>query len=448
VRREMIVVVFALVGAACGGDGGDSGPAPEPAQLAFTAQPSVTTLGQAIAPPVQVSIQDASGNLVANAVNPVTLALGTSHPGGALGGTTTVSAVGGVATFSDLQISPRGAGYNLQASAAGLSGATSATFDVLAPAGEVARIDFVAGDGQTVEAGHAVPTRPSVKVIDVYGMPVAGTVVTFSAGGGDGTVEGSSQTTDAGGLATVGGWTPGPTAGPATLIAATTNGQTLTFTATVHAGPAGLLSAAGGDLQIASIDNAVVEPPAVIVTDAYGNAVAGIPVTFTVKSGGGSLTGGSQTSGSDGVAAVESWILGGTLGPNTLEAASPGLSGSPVVFHATAVALGKTATVEVHSNYFLSQRNGSGGDTEGFGTEAVDTIGVGGAVTWTWVSSGHNVTPYGNTAFAGSGTQSAPFTYGPITFDTPGTYYYRCTLHSTEVWDLGLIGMRGRVVVR
>jgi plastocyanin len=60
----------------------------------------------------------------------------------------------------------------------------------------------------------------------------------------------------------------------------------------------------------------------------------------------------------------------------------------------------------------------------------------------------HNVTPYLNSAFTASETQSAPLTFGPITFDSPGTYRYRCTIHSRVVDVLGLVGMRGEIVVR
>ena len=47
-----------------------------------------------------------------------------------LTGTLTVAAVGGVASFSDLQINAPGTGYTLTASASGLSGATSAGFAI------------------------------------------------------------------------------------------------------------------------------------------------------------------------------------------------------------------------------------------------------------------------------------------------------------------------------
>ena len=42
----------------------------------------------------------------------------------------------------------------------------------------------------------------------------------------------------------------------------------------------------------------------------------------------------------------------------------------------------------------------------------------------------------------------APFTFGPITFASPGTYLYRCTVHSQVVQFFGLVGMRGEIVVR
>ena len=325
-RLDVTMVAVALLGAACGGGGGDSGPPPEPARLAFTVQPAASTVGQPIAPPVQVSVQDESGSLVGGAVNAVTLTIQATPAGPTLGGTTTVNAVGGVATFSDLQVGTRGTGLSLQASATGLAGATSATFDVLPAHGVAAQIGPADGDDQTAEVGHAVATNPSVRVTDGYGDPVAGVDVTFSVSSGEGTVDGLVHTTDAGGLATAGGWTLGTLAGPNTLVATTSTGLEATFTATGKAGPAASLILNDGDDQIAGIDGAVTEPPSVLATDVYGNPVGGVAVTFAVKSGGGSVTGASQTTGEDGVATVGAWTLGSTLGANTLEARSPGLT--------------------------------------------------------------------------------------------------------------------------
>ncbi len=68
------------------------------------------------------------------------------------------------------------------------------------------------------------------------------------------------------------------------------------------------------------------EPPSVIVRDANGNPVSGIPVTFAVTSGGGSVTGNHPTSDAAGVATVGSWTLGPNAGTNVLVASANGLS--------------------------------------------------------------------------------------------------------------------------
>jgi len=57
--------------------------------------------------------------------------------------------------------------------------------------------------------------------------------------------------------------------------------------------------------------------PSVIIKDASNNPVRGVTVTFAVGSGGGSVTGATQTTDVNGVATVGSWNLG-TTGTNTL----------------------------------------------------------------------------------------------------------------------------------
>ena len=319
----------------------------------------------------------------------------------------------------------------------------------LTPApGVAAAITPVAGDQQTVTVGHPVAINPSVRVTDGLGDPVANVSVTFSVKLGGGSADGTDQTTDATGLATVAQWTAGTAAGSNTLSALSPGleGSPVEFTATAVAGPAVALSKNAGDNQTASVRSAV-GPVSVLVSDAYGNPVADIPVTFVVASGGGSVKGGQQVTGVNGIATVGSWTLGATLGQNTLTAAATGLSGPPLVFAATATPLPTAVTVNVANNFFRSLRNGSGDEGGLFGHAAVDTIAVGGTVTWEWVGRGHNVTPYG-TAFTESGTHSLPFTFGPITFNARGEYTYRCTIHSRVERYLGLILMRGVIIVR
>ena len=79
--------------------------------------------------------------------------------------------------------------------------------------------------------------------------------------------------------------------------------------------------------------------PSVKVTNALGQGIAGFGVTFVVTGGNGSVTSAAQTTNSNGIATVGSWVLGDE-GTNTLEARADGLSGNPVVFTATANASG------------------------------------------------------------------------------------------------------------
>ena len=98
--------------------------------LVFGTQPSNTASNALISPVVTVMIEDAGNQLVTTSSASVTLAIGTNPAGGSLTGTTTVSAVNGVATFSSLSINNAGVGYTLSAASSGLTGATSAAFSI------------------------------------------------------------------------------------------------------------------------------------------------------------------------------------------------------------------------------------------------------------------------------------------------------------------------------
>jgi hypothetical protein len=193
-------------------------------------------------------------------------------------------------------------------------------------------------------AGAAVSPAPSVIVRDENGNPVAGASVTFKVTAGGGTVSGASAVTDADGVATVGGWTLGKTAGQNSLIASSGALAAVTFNATGTAGPAASLTISAGDNQTAAAGTPVAVAPAVLVQDANGNAKSGVTVTFTVASGGGSVTGASAISNASGVATVGSWTIG-SLGGNTLVASTPGASS--VTFHATGASKCNVVTTHV-----------------------------------------------------------------------------------------------------
>lgn len=102
-----------------------------PTQLGFSTQPTNVFAGQPFT--VAVQVRDAGGALVdSNAT--VNIAIGNNPSGATLSGTTSVQAVNGVATFSNLSITSLGAGYTLVATSSPLTQATSNPFNVIAGA--------------------------------------------------------------------------------------------------------------------------------------------------------------------------------------------------------------------------------------------------------------------------------------------------------------------------
>jgi hypothetical protein len=102
--------------------------------------------------------------------------------------------------------------YVLHVTAGGLT----ATFTAAADPGPPGRLLISAGDRQTGPANTPLPIRPAVQVADVWGNPLAaaGIAVTFTPFGNSGTIRDGVVTTDAGGIATAGAWTLGPTTIP------------------------------------------------------------------------------------------------------------------------------------------------------------------------------------------------------------------------------------------
>ncbi|QRK13346.1 lamin tail domain-containing protein [Archangium violaceum] len=137
-------------------------------RLAFSSAPSSGTAGTALGV-FSVAIQNADGETVTSASNTVTVALGSGPASATLKGTVTVTAVNGVASFSDLVLEKAGQGYTLVASADGLAGATSPSFDV-APAA-AATLSLTAPVGPVVVGS---PVSLEVSARDAFGNDAAG----------------------------------------------------------------------------------------------------------------------------------------------------------------------------------------------------------------------------------------------------------------------------------
>ncbi len=409
-----------------------AGPA---SRLAFVTPPPPTAAsGIALSPQPSVQLQDNFGNPVSS--GGVLVGASVQSGSGTLTNATATTTTGGLATFSGLTITGPANGVTLDFNSAGLNHIASSPITV--GAGGPSTIAISAGNNQTAAAGATVATAPSVLITDGAGNPVGGVPVTFNATVGSGQVTGSSTITNASGIAAVGSWRLGTTAG-ANALTATAGALSTTFSATAIAGPAAqlalittpsasaqsgvpltqqptvqlqdqlgnavagsgtsitaaVLSGSGtltnttattnasglatfsgltitgpagslslefmsgslthavsspitlssgapaaiakqaGDGQTATVATAVAIAPSVRVTDGTGNPVPGVPVTFTVASGGGGVTGSPATTNASGIATVGAWQLGSIAGANSLTATTGALS---TTFTATSVA--------------------------------------------------------------------------------------------------------------
>jgi hypothetical protein len=130
---------------------------PSPARLAFTNQPSTAFTMAIISPAVQVVVENANGNPMPTATNPVTLVL---VGGTGLGGTLTVTPQNGVATFTNLSVNAAG-NYTLSATSTGLVSATSTAFTVTisSSTGETYYLAPAGAGGSDSNSGLS-PTEP------------------------------------------------------------------------------------------------------------------------------------------------------------------------------------------------------------------------------------------------------------------------------------------------
>ncbi|UCF19171.1 MAG: Ig-like domain-containing protein [Gemmatimonadota bacterium] len=290
-----------------------------------------------------VEVTDAGGNPIAAVQVTFSVAAGS----GSITGAVATTDGAGLAAVGSWTLGPDPGLNELTASVDGLTPLTfTATGTTGVPAANIVK---EAGDGQSSEVGTAVTTPPTVMLTDAADNPVAGQEVFFEVASGGGSITGATAVSDADGLAAVGSWTLGTTAGANTLTATTQALAPVTFTATGTPGPPASLQVNDGDGQTGLVGFGVNIPPSVLVSDQYGNPVApGVTATFTVTGGGGSLTDATPTTDEGGVATVGKWTLGPAPATNTLDATVAGAG--TVGFTATGV----TAAYDIDIRFLSS----------------------------------------------------------------------------------------------
>jgi adhesin/invasin len=297
----------------------------------------------------------------------------------------------------------------------------------------IAKASAGSGDAQTAVVGQPL-AQPLKVVVTEGGAASAGASVTWSAAAGS--VDPASATTDANGIATT-AWTLGTVSGSQSASAALSgaSGSPVIFTATANPGAAASLAKAGGDNQTGAPGTPLAVSVQAKVSDQFGNGVPGVDVAWAAS--GGSVSAGTVPTDASGVSSVT--VTLGAAGSITITATAGTLSGSPLTFGATASAQAPpptTAAVTVGNDFFTSVHNATS-------NPAVDTVAVGGTVTWTWTNTGgvpHSVESTGSPSFTSSPILAGNNQIYSFTFTTPGTYQYDCAVHG--------VAMTGRVVVR
>ena len=306
---------------------------PGPAvSLAFTTQPTNTTAGRAIAPPVVVTARDSMGNTATSFTGSVAMGLGANPAGGTLNGATSSGAVAGVAQFTNLRIRKSGTGYSLAASSGGLPTVTSATFTIT-PAPPVQLVYTThpanATAGTPISPPVVVTARDSLgNTATSFTSVVTATIAVNPSGG---TLGGTPTATAAAGVATFGnlridragnGYTLNVTSGSFTTTSATFNitpapPSRLVFSVPPTGGTAG---------------QPLAPPIEVTAQDSLGNITPAFSDSVTVAIGanpaGGALTGTRKVAASGGVATFSSLSINVSGTGYSLTAAATGLSGA------------------------------------------------------------------------------------------------------------------------
>ncbi|MFL5507236.1 MAG: Ig domain-containing protein, partial [Gemmatimonadales bacterium] len=304
-----------------------------PARLAFVQQPSSVQAGSTMSPAVTVEIQDAAGNRVTTANQQITLA---SSPSVTVGGNT-ATAVGGVATFSDITMNTPGA-YTLIASSPGLTSATSNGFTVTArPA---TRLAFV--QQPTIDtAGKAITPAITVELQDVTGARVttSGVPITIAIGNNPGgsTLGGTVTQNTVNGVATFSNLTLNKTGTGYTLTASSPGLTSATSSAfnILPGAPVGLrlVTQPCSGSATCSAGTPLAPSPQFEVLDANGNRVttgtgsnASVTVARTAGPGSATLGGTTTVTAANGLVTFGNLILNRAGNGYVLTASSNGLT--------------------------------------------------------------------------------------------------------------------------
>ena len=290
-----------------------------PTKLAFQTQPVTTATSTAITPAVQVAVEDADGSVVTSFNGQVTVALSANPGSSTLAGTLTVSAVSGIATFSDLAIGNVATGYVLRATSGDLTSATSNAFDITPNPITVTVQSELVGIGSTLNGTFTLG----------HPAPAGGLTVTLASSATANVTIAPATVTVAVGHTTGSFTYTGVAAGDSNLTASATNYQTGTTTVTGTAAQVSLgtiPTVAPGQTVSLALSLPMAAPP------------GGTMVTFTSSDTGiATVTSSVFVPAGASTAATNPQIIGVKIGTTTIVASAPGFRSVSLAVSVTVV---------------------------------------------------------------------------------------------------------------
>jgi hypothetical protein len=295
--------------------------------LISTEPPSTAAAGSGFG--LVVKAEDASGNLVSTFTGNVTVALNNGPAGESLGGSLTVAAVGGVATFTGLTLNKAASGVTLQVTSTNLTSATTSAITVTPLAATQLVVSTEPPSSVPASTGFSL----AVEAEDAFGnlaTSFTGSVtITIGSNPGGATLGGTTTVTASNGLASFSGLTLDK-AGSNYLLQATSSGLTSATTTAITVTPASVSQLVVSTQPPLAVTAGTSFGLVVQAEDASGNPISSfngdVAIALSSNPGGATLGGTTTVTASGGVATFAGLTLDKAASGYTLQVSSTGLN--------------------------------------------------------------------------------------------------------------------------
>ena len=356
---------------------------PEPRALLIVSGDNQNGLtGEPLADPFVIKVLDNHGDRYEGATVKFAVRVG----GGSLSAETVTTDSNGRAE-STLTLGDEPGTNTVEVTAEGISRVRVFSAGASLPPPKPTTLESISGDNQNGLTGETLSNPFVVEVRDQYDDPMVGVPVTFALSTSDGSLSATITITDANGRAES-TLTLGSEPGTNTVkVSAEDISQTVVFSAGASLPPPmpTTLAAISGDNQNRLTGEALLNPFVVEARDQYDAVMEGVTVTFTLLTGGGSLSAETVMTDSNG-RAESALTLGSEPGTNTIEVSAEDIS-KTLTFNAIAEILEFDLSVPSGLNLIHIPLKVRAVDGMPAGIESVSDLydALGGADTLNWL---------------------------------------------------------------